>query len=181
MEIVQYPAKIAATLRLILWPKVTDEDVVFIRAYLNKQEQILFYAQTTLDQRHALNVAYAIRDLLGRRPKLHQDKLYKAALLHDIGKARARLRLLDRIWQVLFFTCLPPLANYLADRGSLWHKAYWRRILYACKYHPRIGAELARDIKVEEGVVYLIEHHCDPAAQGEPAELTILREADELN
>ncbi|MDR2431418.1 MAG: HD domain-containing protein [Candidatus Margulisbacteria bacterium] len=181
MRPANYPAKIFSVVKLLLTARLRNEDIAFIREYLNKQEQILFYTLSAFDQKHSLNVAYTLRDWLGKRSKLRLDKIYKAALLHDAGKARAKLRLRDRVGQTLLFYFLSPLANYLADRGSLEHRAYWRRVLYVCKYHPRIGAMLAREIKTEEGVVYLIEHHRDRERLDEPKELTMLREADELN
>ena len=169
--------RICAICRAIFFSRLKDADVDFLREYLNKQEQILFYSMTAYDQRHALNVAYLVRDLLGRRAKVRFDKLYKAALLHDLGKMRAHLRVCDRTAQVLAFTFLPPLANYLADRGSE-RTGYWRRILYVYKYHPKIGAALAKSISVDSEVVFLIERHHDAFYPGEPKELTLLREAD---
>ena len=181
MKLDLYPTKFLAVLKIIFQSRLTDEDVAFIREYLTKQEQILFYALTALDQRHSLNTAYAIQEWLGKKPKVRPDKLYKAALLHDIGKARAKLRLIDRVNQVLLFTFCPPLANYLADRGAVDHRGYWRRILYTYKYHPRLGANLAKSIRVEDSVIYLIENHHLPESTDEPRELSLLREADQLN
>ncbi|MDR1114186.1 MAG: HD domain-containing protein [Candidatus Margulisbacteria bacterium] len=172
-------SRFTALLRSIFWNKLKDADIAFLRDYLNKQEQILFYSLAARDQRHSLDVAYTVRDLLGKRTKINPDKLYKAALLHDVGKAPARLRISDRIVQVLFFTLLPPLADYLADHGSET-TGYWRRILFFYKYHPRLGAALVKGISGNE-VLYLIEHHHDAYWPGEPKELTIIREADSLN
>jgi hypothetical protein len=172
-------SRFTALLRSIFWNRLKDTDVAFLRDYLSKQEQILFYSLSARDQRHSLDVAYTVRDLLGKRTKVNPDKLYKAALLHDVGKVSARLRICDRVCQVLFFTLLPPLADYLADRGSET-TGYWRRILFFYKYHPRLGAALVKGISSND-VLHLIEHHHDAYWSGEPKELTILREADSLN
>jgi hypothetical protein len=172
-------ARVWALLRSIFWNKLNDADIAFLRDYLNKQEQILFYSLPAYDQRHSLDVAYTVRDLLGKRTKIDPNKLYKAALLHDVGKAPARLRVRDRVCQALFFTLLPPLADYLANRGSET-TGYWRRILFFYKYHPRLGAALVKGISSNE-VLNLIECHHDAYWPGEPKELTILREADSLN
>ena len=168
-------------LRYLYDNKLTDADVVFLQDNLNKQEQILFYSMATLDQRHSMAVAYALQEMIGKKSKLHLDKMLKTALLHDVGKARAKLRIIDRVFQVLFFLLCPSLANYLADRGALYQTGYWRRILYVCKYHPQIGANLLKDIGVSGGVVYLVEHHHDAFQAEEAKELTVLREVDQLN
>lgn len=171
---------VRAFFKSLLPVRISDQDVEFLREFLTKQEQILFYRMGAIDQRHALDTAYAIREMLGKRTKIKLEKMYKAALLHDIGKAQFRLQLSDRVLQTLFFKILPPFANYLADRGSAKHEGYLRRILFCYKYHPRLGAEMTKEIKVEESVVYLIEHHHDLVSFNEPKELSILREADDI-
>ena len=160
--------------------KITDADILFLREYLTKQEQIVFYRMSAIDQRHALDTAFVIREMLGKRTKIKIEKLFKAALLHDIGKAQFKLTVNDRVLQTLLFKLLPPFANYLADRGSVNHVGYWRRMMYCYKYHPRLGNEMAKDINVEDAVSFLIEHHHDPMTFNEPKELSILREADDL-
>lgn len=173
-------SNIRAFFKALLPLKITDQDIAFLREFLTKQEQILFYRMSVLDQRHSLDTAYTIREMLGKRTKIKLEKMYKAALLHDVGKAQFKLRVRDRVLQSLFFMFLSPFANYLADRGGVHHESYLCRMLYCYKYHPRLGAEMAKEIKVEDAVVYLIEHHHDPVSFNEPKELSILREADDL-
>jgi putative nucleotidyltransferase with HDIG domain len=171
---------IRSFLKTLLPMRISDADVEFLREFLTKQEQILFYRMVTVDQRHSLYTAYAIRDMLGKRTKIKLEKMYKAALLHDVGKAQFKLYVRDRVLQTLFFKLLPPFANYLADRGSVNHEGYLRRMLFCYKYHARLGAEMTKDIKVEEAATYLIEHHHDQMSFNEPKELSILREADDI-
>lgn len=171
---------VRAFLKTLLPTRISDADIAFLREFLTKQEQILFYRMVAIDQRHALDTSYAIRDMLGKRTKIKLEKMYKAALLHDIGKAQFKLQVWDRVLQTLFFKLLPPFANYLADRGTVHHEGYLRRMLFCYKYHPRLGAEMTKDIKVEESVTYLIEHHHDQISFNEPKELSILREADDI-
>jgi len=167
-----------------LFPKpLTDSDVSFIRQYLNKQEQILFYRMQNIDQRHALDTSFKLKELIGRRMKLNQDKLYMAALLHDVGKVAYPISLGSRVTSTITFKLFKSFSNWLADKGvnGKKPKGWLIRSLYLHKYHPQLGAELVRELKVDENVAYLIEHHHDELAATEPIELTLLREADMWN
>jgi putative nucleotidyltransferase with HDIG domain len=181
MNLEKLKSNIKAFFRAWLDKGLTDEDVQFIREYLSKQEQILFYRMALIDQKHALYTAYTLRDMIGKRTKIKVEKLYKAALLHDVGKVCTKMTLKDRVFQSVMFTLFRPLANYLAEHGFSEHTGRIRRLMYCYKYHPVVGADLAREIGVEENIVYLIEHHEDRPDPNEPRELAILREADNLN
>jgi putative nucleotidyltransferase with HDIG domain len=177
----RFQSLVSAFFRGLANASLTDAEIDFLRENLTKQEQILFYRMSQFDQKHSLLVAHTIEEILGRRAKMKIEKLFKAALLHDVGKVCVKLTLWDRVIQTVSFAALRPIANYLADRGQSEHAGHLSRILYCSKYHPQIGAELAREIGVEESIVYLIQHHEDLLDPNEPKELTILREADSVH
>lgn len=162
-----------------LFPKaLSNNDIEFLQDNLNKQEQILFYRMQNLDQRHALQTAFKMKELLGRRMKINHEKMYIAALLHDVGKTEYQLKLRQRVIVNILSALIKPLVNWLADKSNKWA---WCKPYYIHVYHPQRGAELARGIGVDENVAYLIEHHHDQLSATEPIELTLLREADKFS
>lgn len=174
-------SKTKAIFRALSQRGLTNKDVEFIQEYLNKQEQILFYRMSLIDQKHALAVAYSVKEMVGRRSRINLEKTLKTALLHDVGKIMVKLSVGDRVKQTLMFTFFKFFADYLAEHGKNAPLKSLRKKLYAYKYHSQFGADLVREIKTEENIAYLIEHHHDETTINEPIELTILREADNLN
>jgi putative nucleotidyltransferase with HDIG domain len=173
--------KLNAIFRAFSSRNINDKDVEFIREYLNKQEQVLFYRMSLIDQKHSLAVAYSVKEMVGRRSRINLEKTLKTALLHDVGKIMVKLSVMDRINQTIMFKFFKLFADYLAERGKNAPANSLRKKLYAYKYHSQFGADLVREIKTEENIAYLIEHHHDETTINEPIELTILREADNLN
>ena len=164
--------------------KLTDKEIDFLQKNLTKKEQVLFYCAPLYDQKHALSVAQTINSALGRKNKTEAGKLYKATLLHDIGKNSFQLGALDRVLQVSIFFLLRPLGNYLADRCLQNKKegGYLSKMCYCYKYHPQLGSKLAIDAGVEDqGVLELISNHEQPPKEDDAKELILLRQADLLN
>lgn len=92
---------------------LNDKDIAFVNRYLNEKEQKLFFAMRIYDQRHALNVSYTACDLMKNR---HVDEklLLKACLLHDVGRTKRDICLLDKVFAVLLDKYLPKTARKLA-------------------------------------------------------------------
>jgi hypothetical protein len=82
---------------------------------LNQDERALFRRMRAVDQRHALAVCDA-----ARRSAPHDQILWTAALLHDVGKGRPSLG--DRI----ALTLLEKLAPWLLIRWRLLPSDTWR-------------------------------------------------------
>ncbi|HET90086.1 MAG TPA: hypothetical protein ENN99_05000 [Chloroflexi bacterium] len=150
----------------------------------------LFRAMSVQDQRHGLDV-YASLCRAG-----HTDPhLLAAALLHDVGKAAARLP----AWQRALIVLLERFAPRLLARLSRWEPSEygpgsvadlapalppgWRRpfIVHVC--HPEIGARWAREAGCSPLTVALIRQHHDPAETGTDGEqfLVALQAADSTN
>lgn len=128
-----------------------------IAALLTPAELALFQRFSAAEQRHALRV---LRRVQASGPP--NSALYKAALLHDIGKTRRPLSVLDRILVVLGMTLLRPWAARLGRdpaRTSPLHAPFVLR-----EWHPVWGAALAAAAQAEPQLVALIRYHQTPPA-----------------
>jgi putative nucleotidyltransferase with HDIG domain len=147
------------TLRALA-PGVARPDDRWARSHLTPVEYDAYRRMDPRDRDHACRVA---RRLL----QVHPDAdalLLRAALLHDVGKAQRRYRLLERI--AVHALPTPPAAF-----GGL------RSIWLAHRDHPRLGAAALRSLGVDPRVVELVErHHQHPAPN---AALAALAAADE--
>ncbi|MCS6908270.1 MAG: HD domain-containing protein [Anaerolineales bacterium] len=127
-------------------------------AQILSAEQIRLFAELDRsEQAHALRVC---RKLLSEGES--DPVLLAAALLHDIGKIRYRLRLWERAWIVLFRWIGRKFRIRLELNGrGLEEAQWWKRALLVGECHPLWGAELLRHQGVDEQVIWLVEHHQD--------------------
>lgn len=172
-----------------LMAQLTPADQALIRQILNKSEQNLFYQMDTAIQQHSVNVANTIAELLTRKAEfdaagqadIDTELLFKAALLHDIGKSNGEFTIMDRVWYVIIRKASGRLAKRIAQKGHAGWLARLRNAFYIHTYHGEIGCELARRHGFPEQLVALISHHHNPQHSTDSLELKLLRQADELN
>jgi hypothetical protein len=120
------------------------------RLLLSKEQNALFQALPPGEQAHALQVYRRLKD----HGETHPDLLC-AALLHDIGKGQAPLRVWERITIVLARAVFP-------DKMSVWGRgpaSGWRRPFVVAEQHPEWGAELAAQTGASPLTVALIRRH----------------------
>lgn len=139
------------------WHLVTAEPLpsdawLEIEEILEDGELGLFHLYTLPDRQHAYRVTATLRDA-----GYDEAVLLKAALLHDVGKTRVRLRLWERIVGALVERLRPDLVQRWGNgtyRG-------WRRAFVVRKRHAAWGAELAHAAGSDARTVTLIRHHQD--------------------
>ena len=118
--------------------------------YLDAAQRDLFRRMSAGDQRHSLDLFHILRE----RGET-DDALLQAALLHDVGKSLAPIRL----WQRVVFVLLGRVSSAWRDRFCGDAKRDWRFAFHVLAHHTELGAELARAAACTDEVVALIRNH----------------------
>ena len=158
-------------------PSLKDHDLASARKVLTAEQMQLFSRLQPSEQVHALRVLQTVQQ--------HGESdldLYTAALLHDIGKVRAPLRLWERVMIVLG-------RGFFPKHASSWGYGQcqgWRRPFVVAEQHPVWGSQMAAEVGTTPLAVSLIRRHQSPI-QSEPVSsradrlLEILQDADHQN
>ncbi|MDX1662399.1 MAG: HD domain-containing protein [Candidatus Promineifilaceae bacterium] len=124
-----------------------------VESVLSDEEVVLFRKMSTTDQGHSLRV---LRTLRGAG---HADPdLLAAALLHDVGKGRVRLRLWERVLGAVVEEVAPALVSHWGN-GASGEAEGWRRPFAIRARHAHWGAEMAAAAGSSPTTVALIRHH----------------------
>lgn len=158
-------------------PSLTDQDLAPAHSVLTSEQMQLFSCLQTSEQIHALRVLQTVQQQGESDPDLQT-----AALLHDIGKARAPLRLWERVLIVLGKGLFP-------KHAKMWgHGPYqgWMRPFVIAEQHPAWGSEMALEAGATPLAVSLIRRHqfpeeSEPVSPREDRLLKILQNADQQN
>ncbi|MDA8213340.1 MAG: HD domain-containing protein [Clostridia bacterium] len=164
-----------------LTAKMESSDHRLVTGNLDSREQSLFYAMDINSQKHSVKVALTCLQLAASYPLADRKLLVRAALLHDIGKQRGDLTTLDRIIFVITGKLFPRLSKALAKQGNGFSRQKLQHAFFVLEAHPVLGRQKAAAVGVEPQILELIARHHTPQVPGEPLELTILRNADDLN
>ncbi len=158
-----------------LTARVSEEEIEQAICILTPEARVLFRRQATQDQHHALVVYHALRQTGHTNPQL-----LAAALLHDVGKAAARLP----AWQRATIVLLERFAPRLLARLSRGEPQGWRRPFIVHARHPETGAHWVQKAGCASLTVALIRRHQDRLAGCQTEEdqlLAALQAADNLN
>lgn len=158
-----------------LTARVLEEEVERAIRILTPEARTLFRCQAIQDQRHGLAVYHALR-----RAGHTDAHLLAAALLHDVGKATARLPAWQRAAIVLLERFTPRLLAHLGGGEAQG----WRRPFVVHAQHPEVGARWAQEAGCSPLAVALIRRHQERLASCQTEEdqlLAALQAADSLN
>lgn len=114
----------------------------------------LFRQMSPGEQRHSLNV---LARLEAGRPAAPPE-LQQAALLHDVGKTRVALNVVERGLGVLGQKLFPGAW----ERWGQGQPRGWRRAFVVARHHAEWGAELAVQAGATARVANLIRRHQTP-------------------
>ncbi len=166
-----------------LTARVSEDEVEQAIRILTPEARALFRCQAAQDQRHALVVYHALRQAGHTNPQL-----LAAALLHDVGKAAARLPAWQRAVIVLlehFAPCLLARLSQGEPRGcALSLSKGWSRPFVVHARHPEVGSRWAQEAGCTPLTVALIRRHQDGLTGRQTEEdqlLAALQAADNLN
>jgi len=135
-----------------LTARVSQGDLETVACMLTPASLALFEAMAIQDQRHGLDVYAALRKAGHTNPDL-----VAAALLHDVGKAVARLP----AWQRAIIVLLDHFAPRLLARLSQEDPTSWPRPFVVYAQHPETGARWAQEAGCSPLTVALIWRHED--------------------
>ena len=130
----------------------------------------LYHTQSYNDQQHTLRIL----DLLDQQNE-QNNALCQAALLHDVGKTRLSLSILDRVLIVLASRLIPRRA---AGWGDDPNPPYRHRKAFVVKqWHAAWGAEMVAQLGGDTLTINLIRRHQDTLiGDGEVEEDRLLRQ-----
>jgi putative nucleotidyltransferase with HDIG domain len=126
------------------------EDARLVADYLPPALRPLFDRMSRAEQSHSLAV---LRALL-RQDQTDPD-LLAAALLHDVGKTRAPLRLLDRVLVVLAQRVAPSAAQAWSNGAP----RAWKRPFVVATRHAEWGAETLAQAGASLRLVDMVRQH----------------------
>lgn len=141
-------------------------DLGALGGLLTAQQRALFDAMAPVDQRHCLAVARALA-----AEGYSQPDMLRAALIHDAGKATARIALWERVAHVLLSRFAPSAAGRVGSpqAGGFGHG------LFVLAHHAALSAGLAEQAGFPPATIGLLR------GEGDADLLDALRRADDTN
>lgn len=165
----------------------SPEEALFIRKYIKDEVLLeLYYGMNRIDRVHCLRVAYTAKKIAEDTHadfSIDMNFLMRCCILHDIGRKKGDLGLLDKAWAVLAYKFIPKYALRLAKKCSTDMnpiKKHFAHVFFIYKNHGAIGAAMLSTLQMEREASIIARHH-RPERREDPIELRILRKADSLN
>ena len=156
-----------------VFAKPTAADLEIVRQILSSGEAAIFARLQLSEQAHAIEVYKKVT------APAAEPALRKAALLHDVGKAKHPLRL----WERIIIVVGPKI---FGDKVTQWETRPpkgWARPFVIRAQHPAWGAEMAEKAGSSHEVINLIRKHqvkiTQPPQNEEEKVLLVLQAADD--
>jgi putative nucleotidyltransferase with HDIG domain len=156
--------------------KINGEDIIYIKSYLNEEEQKLFFLLSISEQKHSIRVAHEVQRLIEigkdtQKLDIKEKDFIRAALFHDIGKIDKHLNILDKSILVIL--------NKIA--GNTMRKLTNIKKVDVYYNHAEKGYEILNKLRnYDDRFLYLVRNHHNNDIIND-IELNILKCADSLN
>lgn len=148
--------------------KMAVEDIEFVKSYLSKKEQELFFQLKIYEQSHSLRVAKNMIKEDGSLNAEDKRERIRIGLLHDIGKIKYPLNPIEK-------SIIVVLDKITGGRIS---KARRLKIVKCYYEHPQLGYELLSEIGgYEVEFLQAIKNHHEPQPRTEKVRL--LKQCDD--
>ena len=146
-------------------------DLERVSSVLTDPQLELFQGMQASEQTHSIQVFNELRNQGEKNPDL-----LAAALLHDVGKTRAPLRIWERVMIVIVgAVCENCLHKWGRDKNKHPESGLgWRRAFIVAEQHPAWGADLAAKCGTSPMAVSLIARHQERVKPGASTEEDIL-------
>ncbi len=135
--------------------KMSKSDIEYVKDRLDDNEGNLFFKLLKSEQKHSVRIARDIEAIIendevdDEEITYNKDKLIKIALLHDVGKARKKLNVIDKSIIVI----LAKITDHKLKNVKFSKKVQ-------CYYnHSEYGYEILKDIVDDERMLYIIRNH----------------------
>lgn len=138
-------------------------ELELVQKVLSPKQMELFIQLQPGEKNHASMMFHTLVE-----QNVTQPDLLVAALLHDVGKLRYRLNLLQRAMVVLARAATPRKARQWGSLGTKeWDGSHdWRMPFIVAEQHAEWGANLAHEAGVSSLTETLIREHHHPNVQG---------------
>lgn len=149
-------------------------DSELINTYLNDDEKKIFLKLSKNEKHHSIRVCVdALKIAKEYNLLVDNNKLAKAALLHDVGKINSKLNVIEKSIIVLL------------DKFTKGEIKKYDNIKKIDTYynHPKIGVKLLQEVKLKDREILNIvrEHHEKNLKPGDNILLDIIIESDNKN
>ena len=144
-------------------------DFAWVETILTPAEHALWRRQSPFDRDHVVQVARRVERRLAATGHENDPRWIGAALMHDVGKARAGLTILERVLAAAAGRIVP------LDTARRWATAQGLKgRIGAYLTHGEVGARMIRDAGGRAEIAAWAEAHQNPRAAarlGIPAEV----------
>jgi hypothetical protein len=162
--------------------RTSQQEVELIKSVLTDPQIELFQRMQPSEQAHSIVV---LNELLQQEEQ--NPDLLVAALLHDVGKSRAPLRVWERVMIVvvraLCQECIHKWGKMEQEEAEKIQG--WRRAFIVAEQHPAWGADLAAACGTSPLATALIARHQEQLSSGTNTEeeilLSKLQAVDDMN